>query len=61
MNATFLSWFINIVTRNFRMSRVRHFLLGGNPKGCEVAEHITTKVELNPRMLLTLRNTEFVT
>ena len=30
-------------------------LLDGNPKGCEVAEHIATKVELNPRMLSTLK------
>ena len=33
------------------MSRGRRFILGGNPKGYEVAEIIATKVELNPRML----------
>ena len=56
MNATFLSWFLNVVTRNFRMSRGGRLLLDGNPKGCEVAEHIATKVEVNPWMLSTLKN-----
>ena len=54
-NATFLSWFLNVVTRNFRMSRGGHLLLDRNPKGYEVAEHIATKVEVNPRMLSTLK------
>ena len=56
MNATFLSWFINVMTRNFRISRSRHLLLDGNTKGYEVAEHIYTKVEVNTRMLSTLKN-----
>ena len=51
MNATFLSLFINVVTRNFRMSRGGHLILDGNPKGYEVVEHISTKVEVNPLML----------
>ena len=51
MNATFLSWFINVVTRNLRMSIGGSLLMDGNPKGYEVAEHVPTKVEVNPRML----------
>ena len=38
------------------MSRGGFFLMGGNPKGCEVAENIATKVEVNPRILSTLKN-----
>ena len=38
------------------MSRGGGLLLDGNPKGYEVAEHIATKVEVNPRMLSTLKN-----
>ena len=56
MNATFLSWFINVVTINFRILRVGRLLLDGNPKGCEVADHIATKVKVNLRMLSTLKN-----
>ena len=53
MNDTFLSWFLNVVTRNFRMSRGGRLHLDGNKKGYELAEHISTKVEVNPRMLST--------
>ena len=60
MNITFLSWFINVVTRNFGMSRCGSLLLDGNPNGYEVAEHIASKVELNPRMLSTLKNEKFI-
>ena len=35
-------------------------LLYGNPKGHEVAEHIATKVEVNPRMLSTLENAKSI-
>ena len=56
INATFLSWFKNLVTRNFRMSRRVRLLMDGNPKGCEIAYYIATKVELNPQMILTLKN-----
>ena len=38
------------------MSRGRRLLLDGNTKGYEVAEYISTKVEVNPRMLSTLKN-----
>ena len=60
MNATFLSWFLNVVTINFRISRGGRLLLDGNPKGYEVAEHIATKVEVNPRMLSTLKNAKSI-
>ena len=60
MDVNFLSWFLNVVTKTFRMSRGGSFLMGINPKGCEVAEHIATKVEVNPRMLSTLKSTKFV-
>ena len=43
LNATFLSWLFDIVTRNFWMSRGGFFLIDVNPKGCEVEEHIATK------------------
>ena len=45
MNATFLTWFLNAVKRNFRVSRGGSLLLDGNPKRYEVAEHIATKSE----------------
>ena len=51
MNATFLSWFLNVVIRNFRMSRGGRLLLDENPKGYELAENIPTRVEVNTRML----------
>ena len=55
MNATFLSWFLNAVTINMRMSRGGRLLLDVNPKGHELSEYISTKVEVNPRMLSTLK------
>ena len=55
INATLLSWLLNVVTRTFRMSRGGSLLLDGNPKGYEVAENIATKVEVNPRMISTLK------
>ena len=60
MNATVLSWFINVLTRIFRMSRGGCLLLDENPKGYEVAEHIATKVEVNLRILSTLKNAKFI-
>ena len=60
MNATFLSWFINVVTRNLRMSRGGRLLLDGNPNGYEVAYHISTKVDVNPQMLSTLKSAKSI-
>ena len=60
MNENFLYCFPNVVTRNFSMSRCESLLLDGNPKGYEVAEHIVTKVELNPPMLSTLKNSKSI-
>ena len=34
--------------------------MDGNSKGYEVAEHIATKVEVNPRMLSTLKNAKTI-
>ena len=42
------------------MSRGGRLLLDGNPKGYEVSEHIATKVEVNPRMLSTLKNAKSI-
>ena len=42
------------------MSRGGSLLLDGNPNGYEVAEHIDTNVEVNPRMLSTLKNEKSV-
>ena len=38
------------------VSRVGRLLLDGNPKGYDVAEHIATKVEVNPQIISTLKN-----
>ena len=54
-NANVLSWLLNIVTRHLRISRGGHLLLYGNRKGCQLAEHIATKVEVIPQMLSTLK------
>ena len=42
------------------MSRGGSLILDGNPKGYEVAEHISKKAELNPRMLSTLKNAKSI-
>ena len=34
--------------------------MDGNPKGYEVAYHIATKVEVNPRMLSALKNAKII-
>ena len=60
MNATFISRFLNVVTRNLRMSRGGSLLLDGNTKGYELAEHIATKLEVNPRMLSTSKNAKSI-
>ena len=56
MNATVLYWFINVLTRNLRMSRGVILILDVNPKGYVVLEHIPKKVRVNPWMLETLKN-----
>ena len=38
------------------MLRFGSLFLYGNKKGREVEEHIATNVEVNPRMILTLKN-----
>ena len=60
MNANFLYLFINVATRKFRMSICGRLLLDGNPKGYEVAEQIATQVEVNPRMISTLKNAKSI-
>ena len=55
MNTGFLSWFFNVLNRNFIISRGESFLLDENPKGYEVTEYISTNVEVNPQMLSTLK------
>ena len=57
MNATFLSWFLNIVTRNLRISRGVSLILDVKPKGYEVSEYIATKVKVKPWMLSELKKT----
>ena len=54
-NSTLLSWFLNVVTMNFRISRGARLLLDRKPKLYEVAEHLSTKVEVNPRIISTLK------
>ena len=60
MNAIFIYWFINVVTKQLSISRGGLLLLGGNPKGCEVAKHIATKFEVNTWMLSTPKNVKSV-
>ena len=55
MNGKFSYWFINVEMRNLRIPRVTRFLLDGNPKEYEVAEHIDTKAKVNPWMISTLK------
>ena len=59
-DANFLSWFLNSVIINLRMSIGERLLLDGNPKGCEVAKHMATKVEVNPRMFSTLKKAKSI-
>ena len=40
---------------NFKISRDVHLILDVNPKGYEVAEHISTKFEVNPGMISKLK------
>ena len=56
MNTNFLSWLLNVETSNLRIPRCRCLFLDGNPKGHELLEQTATKVEVNPRMLSTLKN-----
>ena len=44
MDATFLSWFLNVGTINFSMSRGGRLLIYENTNGYEVADYIATKV-----------------
>ena len=60
MNANFLSWFINVLKRNFMMSRCGFLILDGNPKGCELAERISKKVEVNPQMISTFKKAKSI-
>ena len=45
---------------NLRLSRGSRLILNRNTKGCEVAEHIPKKVEINPQILSTLKNEESI-
>ena len=60
MKEIFLSWFLNVVTINLKFSRGGIFLLDGKPYGCDVEEHIATKVEVNPQIFSTLKNEKSV-
>ena len=35
-------------------------LLDGKSKGYEISEHMSTKVEVNPRVISTLKNAKFI-
>ena len=45
---------------NLRISRGGRLIMDRNTKGCEVAEHIAKKVEVNPQMLSTLKNVKSI-
>ena len=55
INENFLYWFLNVVTIHLGMSVGGILIMYGNPKGYEVAEHISTKFEVNLQMLSTLK------
>ena len=55
MNATLLLWLLNAVKSSLRIPRVRCLILDENSKGCELAEHVATKFEVDPQMLSTLK------
>ena len=42
------------------MSRDGSLIMDRNSKGYEVAEHIATKVEVNPRIISTLKNAKSI-
>ena len=48
------------LTSNFKFSRSGILLLDGNINGYDVANHIATKVEVNPWMLSTLKNAKSI-
>ena len=54
MNANLLYLFIKVVTDNNNVYRGGLLFLDGNPKGYEVEEYITTKVEVNSWIISTL-------
>ena len=56
--AAFLSWLLNVLTRNLRILRDGCLLIDWNPKGWEVTEHISTKVDMKSQMLSTFQNGE---
>ena len=60
MNATLSYWFLNVATSNLRMSRGTNLLLDRNPKVYEGAENISTKVEVNLRILSTLKSEKYI-
>ena len=51
---------IHVVTINLIISRGRSLLLDVNPKGYEVEDHISIKVEVHPRMVSTSKITKSV-
>ena len=56
MNETFLSWFLNVVETNLRMSRGVILIMYVKPKVYEVSDNIATKVKVNPWMLSRLKS-----
>ena len=51
MNATFLSWFLNVVKINLKMSKGVSLILYVNTKGYKVSEYIATYFKVNTLML----------
>ena len=60
INATLLSRFIDLLNSLFRMSIDVFLLLYVNTKGYEVAEDISKNVEVNPRMISTLKYEKYI-
>ena len=60
MKVTFLSSFLNVVTRSLRMSRCGLLLMKRNPNVYELEEHVATKVEVNPRIISTLKTAKSI-
>ena len=55
MNETLPPLLINVMTINLIISRGSRLIMYVNPKRYEVSEYIVTKVEVNPRIISTLK------
>ena len=60
INATFLSWFLNVFKGSLIMLIFRRFPMDVKLKGYEASDHISTNVKVYPLILSTLKNEKCV-